>query len=126
MANAFALEDFGEELGFFDAGGADEDGLLFGVETGDLVGDGEVFFLRGAIDDVGVFDALHLAVRGGDDDVELVDLVELGGFGFGGAGHSAEFFVHAEVVLEGDGGERLVFLADGDAFFGFDGLVQAV
>ena len=68
----------------------------------------------------------HLAVGGDDDDVELVDLVELGGFGLGGAGHAAEFFVHAEVVLEGDGGEGLVFLADGDAFFGFDGLMEAI
>ena len=126
VADAFALEDFAEEFGFFDAGGADEDGLLLSVEAGDLVGDGEVFFLRGAVDDVGVLDALHLAVGGGDDDVEFVDLVELGGFGLGGAGHAAEFLVHAEVVLEGDGGERLVFLADGDAFLGFDGLVEAV
>ena len=126
VADALALENFGEEFGFFDAGGADEDGLLFGVEAGDLVGDGEVFFLRGAVDDVGIFEAPHLAVGGDDDDVELVDLVELGGFGFGGAGHAAEFFVHAEVVLEGDGGERLVFLADGDAFLGFDGLVETV
>ena len=38
----------------------------------------------------------------------------------------AEFFVQAEVVLEGDGGEGLVFLADGDAFFCFDGLVESV
>ena len=96
------------------------------VQAGDLVGDGEVFFLRGAVDDVGVFDAQHLAVGGDDDDVELVDLVELGGFGLGGAGHAGELFVHAEVVLEGDGGEGLVFLADGDAFLGFDGLVEAV
>ena len=126
VADAFALEDLAEQLGFFDAGGADQNGLLCLVETRDLVGDGEVFFLRGAIDDVGVLDAKHLAVGGDDDDVELVDLVELGGFGLGGAGHSAEFLVHAEVVLEGDGGERLVFLADGDAFFCFDCLVEAV
>ncbi len=126
VADALALEDFGEQLGLFDGGGADEDGLLLFVQAGDLVGDGEVFFLGGAEDDVGVFDAAHLAVGGGDDDLELVDLVELGGFGLGGAGHAGEFFVHAEVVLEGDGGEGLVFLADGHAFLRLDCLVQAV
>ena len=63
---------------------------------------------------------------GRDDDVELVDLVELGGLGLGGTGHAAELFVHAEVVLEGDGREGLVFLADRDAFLRFDGLVQPV
>ena len=126
VAHAFSLEDVGEQLGFFDAGGADEDGLLGGVQALDLIGDGEVLFLRGAVDDVRIFDAEHLAVGGDDDDVQLVDLVELGGFGLGGAGHAGELFVEAEVVLEGDGGERLVFLADGDAFLGFDGLVQAI
>ncbi len=89
MANALALENLGEELGFFDAGGAYEYGLFGLVEAGDFVGDGEVFFLRGAVDDVGVFDALHLAIGRRDDDVELVDLVELGRFGFRSASHSA-------------------------------------
>ncbi len=92
MTDAFALEDLGEELGLFDTGGADKDGLLFGVEARDLVGDGEILFLRGAVDDVGVFNAQHLAVSGRDDDLELVDFVELSCFGFGGAGHAAEFF----------------------------------
>ena len=126
MTDALALEDLGEELGLFDRGGADEDGLLEVVEALDLIGDGEVLFLRGAEDDVLIFNAEHLAVGGDDDDVELVDLVELGGLGLGGAGHAGELLIHAEVVLEGDGGEGLVFLADGDAFLGFDGLVEAI
>ena len=96
------------------------------MEFLNLVGDGEVFFFCGPEDDVGVFDAEHLLVRGDDDDVELVNLVELGGFGFGGSGHTGEFFVHAEIVLEGDGRKGLVFLADADAFFCLDGLVESV
>ena len=69
VTDAFALEDLGEELGFLDGGGADQDGLFEVVEAGDLVGDGEVFFLRGAEDDVLVFETEHLAVGGDDDDV---------------------------------------------------------
>ena len=84
------------------------------------------FSFIGAEDDVGVLDAQHLAVGGDDDDLELVDLVELGGLGLGGSGHAGELLIEAEVVLEGDGGEGLVFLADGHAFLGFDGLVQAI
>ena len=34
--------------------------------------------------------------------------------------------VHAEVVLEGDRGERLVLALDLDAFLRLDGLVQSV
>ena len=52
--------------------------------------------------------------------------MEFVGFGFGGAGHAGEFFVHAEVVLDGDGGEGLGFAFDFDALFGFDGLMEAV
>ena len=126
VANVLAFEDFGEELGLLDAGGADEDGLAGGVEALDFVCYGKVLFFGGAIDDVGVLDALHDAVGGDDDDVELVDGVEFGGFSFGCAGHAGEFFVEAEVVLEGDGGEGLVFLADGDAFLSFDCLMEAV
>ncbi len=36
------------------------------------------------------------------------------------------FLIEAKVILEGDGRERLVFLADVDAFFGFDRLMQPV
>ena len=126
MAHALALEDLREGFGLFDRRGADENRLARGVEALDLIGYGEVLFLGGAVDDVGVFDAEHLAVGGDDDDVELVDAVELGGFGFRGAGHARELLVEAEVVLEGNGGEGLVFLADLHAFLGFDGLVEAI
>ena len=126
VADALALQDGGEALGFFNRYGADQHRLLALVQAADVVGDGLVFFLLGAVDDVGIFDAQQRLVGGDDDDFELVDLLEFGGFGFGGAGHAAELFVEAEVVLEGDGGKGLVFLADVDAFLGFDGLVQAV
>ena len=59
-------------------------------------------------------------------DVQLVDLLELGRLGLGRAGHAGQLLVHAEVVLEGDGGQRLVLALDLDAFLGLDGLVQAV
>ena len=126
VADAFALQDGGEALGFFDGDGADQDRLLRLVQIADVVGGSFEFFFLGAVDDVGVLDAEHRLVGGDDDDFELVDLLEFGGFGFGRAGHAAELLVEAEVVLEGDGGEGLVFLADVDAFLGFDGLVQSV
>ena len=126
VANAFALQDGGEPLGLLNGNGADEDGLVLLVQLGDVVRGGLELFFFGAEDHVGVFDAEQGLVGRDDDDFELVDLFEFGGFGFGGAGHAAQLFVEAEVVLEGDGGKGLVFLADLDAFLGFDGLVQAI
>ena len=52
--------------------------------------------------------------------------MQLGGFGLGGACHPGELVVEAEVVLECNGGERLVLFVDLDAFFGFHGLVESV
>ena len=59
-------------------------------------------------------------------DVEVVDLGELRRLGFGGAGHARQLLVLAEVVLEGDGGERLVLALDLHLLLGLDRLVQAV
>ena len=69
---------------------------------------------------------LSVAVGRDDHDVELVDLGELFGLGVGGAGHAGELAVLAEVVLEGDGRERLVLALDLDLLLGFDCLVEPV
>ena len=66
------------------------------------------------------------AVGGDHHHVQVVDLLEFGRFGFRRTGHAGQLLVHAEVVLEGDGGQRLVLALDLDAFLGFDGLVQTV
>ena len=44
----------------------------------------------------------------------------------GGASHACELFIHAEVVLEGDGGVGYGLLLDLEALLGLDGLVEAV
>ena len=91
----------------------------------DVFDDGfEFFFGRTENLVVEVF-TLYGAVGRDDDGFEVVDALELESFGIGGTGHAGEFGVQAEVVLEGDGGEGLVFAFDFHAFFGFDGLVQA-
>ena len=43
-----------------------------------------------------------------------------------GAGHARELCVHAEIVLDGDGGEGLVLLADVHPLLGLHRLVQPV
>ncbi len=63
---------------------------------------------------------------GNHHNLELVDLLELGRFGFRRARHAAQLLVQAEVILERDRGQRLVFLADVHAFLGLDRLVQPI
>ena len=91
------------------------------------VGDDRVVLLAlGAVDGVGLLDALQLAVGRDHHDVELVDLRELFRLGVGGAGHARELAVLAEVVLEGDRRERLVLALDLDLLLRLHRLVQPV
>ena len=59
-------------------------------------------------------------VRRDGHDRQLVDLAELGVLGHGRAGHAGELVVEAEVVLQRDGGERLVLLAHLHVLLGLD------
>ncbi len=56
-------------------------------------------------------------------DAELVDLVELRLFRLGGARHSRQLLVEAEIVLDGDGGEGLGLALHLHAFLRFNRLV---
>ena len=59
-------------------------------------------------------------------DLEVVDLLELVGFGVGGAGHAGKLLEDAEVVLERDRGERLVLVLDLGPLLRLERLVHAV
>ncbi len=126
VLDAAELQLLGEPLGLLDRDRADEHRpslLLFLDDVGDdrL----ELLALR-AVDRVGLFDAAQQAVGRRDHDVELVDLVELVRFGVRRAGHAAQLRVLAEVVLEGDGGERLVLPLDLDLLLRLHRLVETV
>ncbi len=78
-----------------------------------------------AIDFVVLVDARNRPVGRDLDHVEPVDVHELVGLGIGRAGHAGELVVEAEIVLEGDRGQRLVLGLDGHALLGFERLMQA-
>ena len=116
----------GQLLGTLDGDGAHQDRLALGVTSLDIVGDGVVLGLNGAVHQVLVIHALHGLVGRDDFDGQLVDLAELGILGKCRAGHAGELVIQTEVVLQGDGGQGLVLLAYEHALFGLDGLVQAL
>src|SRR3954469_970615 len=116
----------GEQLGDLDRDRADEDRLLALVAGVDLAHDRAPLAVLGLVDLIVLVLADHRTVRGDLDDRQLVDLHELGRLGEGGAGHPRELVVHAEVVLQGDRGERLVLLLDRHALLGLDRLVQTL
>ena len=79
-----------------------------------------------AEDHVRVVVANQRAIGRDDHDVEVIDGMELLGLGVGRASHTRQFGVHAEVILEGDRRQRLVFIGDLHFFLGFHGLMQPI
>ena len=126
VRDALLLQHPGQQLGLRDRGGADEHGLPILVAEHDILNDRLVLGLLRAVDPVALIDADHRHVRWNGNDPEAVDLLELGLLGLRGTRHAGEFVVHAEVVLQGDGGEGLVFVLDLHPFLRLEGLVQAL
>ncbi len=120
------VEQPGQVFRGLDRGRADQHRLAAGDAIANVVDDRVEFFALGQVDQVAEILADHRHVGRDDDDLEAVDLLELEGLGIGGAGHAGEFFVEAEIVLERDRRDRLVFVLDAHALLGLDRLVQAV
>ena len=68
----------------------------------------------------------HGTVGGDLHHVQIVNAFEFFFLRLGRAGHAGDFFVHAEVVLEGDGGQRLAFPLHLHVLLGLDGLMQTI
>ncbi len=109
----------------FNRGGAHQHRLAAPVALADVLDGRLVFFARGFIDPVELIIAPTRLVGRHHHRFQAIDLLELIGFGIGGASHAGQLGVKAEVVLEGNRRHGLVFGLNGDAFLGFHRLVQA-
>ena len=126
MADAALLQELGELLRLLDGDRAHQHRLSLAVAGDDVVHHRVELLPLRLVDDVRLVEAGEPAIGGGDGDVELVDLGELVGLGLRGARHARELGVHAEVVLEGDGGQGLVLALDAHPFLGLHRLMEAV
>ena len=120
------LQHSRQKLGFLDGGRTDQNRLFAVIGVGDGLNDGDVFFLRRAIDLIVVVDAGDGDVGGDLHHLKPVDRAELFRLGHRGAGHAAKLVIEPEIVLEGDGGERDVFGLDLRALFRLKRLMQTV
>ncbi len=126
MRNAELCQALREHFRGFNGNGAHQHGLLLLVQFGNGRRDGVEFFLAAAEDQVRIILANRGPVGRDGNNLQIVNLLEFHGFGVRRAGHARKFVVQAEIVLKGDGGQGLVFRGDGDAFLGFQSLMQAV
>ena len=126
VLNALFLEQIRKPLRFFDGSRAHQNRLTGIIQLLNLIGRGEILFFLGAINQVWIFDPQQRLIGRDDENIKVINFAEFSGFGFRSSGHARQFFVHAEIILKGDGRKRLVLTLDLHAFFGFDRLVQTV
>ena len=86
-------EGGGQLLGALDGDGAHQDRLALGVTLLDIVGDGVVLGLNGAVHQVLMVNTLNGLVGGDDLNGQLVDLAELGILGECRTGHAGELVI---------------------------------
>ena len=109
----FLVQELRQHLGVLDRGGADQHRLAALVAILDVVDHRLRTFSRLVLNTWSMRSSRIIGhVRRDDHGLQVVDLLELVGFGVGGAGHARELRVHAEIVLERDRGERLVLALD--------------
>ncbi len=126
VRNAFPFEHAAENFGIVHRGCPEQNRAPGGVNRFDFLDHGIVFFAAALEDRIVLVLTDTGPVGRNHDHVELVNLVKLVGFGFGGTGHPGQFFIHSEIVLNGDRGQSLRFIFNSHAFLGFKGLMQTV
>ena len=92
----------------------------------DLLDHRVVFLAPRFVDVIVGIGAPHRSIGWNHVHVQFVNVVKLGRFRFGGAGHSRQFLIKPEIILNRDGGQCLGFTIDLDAFFRFDRLMQSI
>ena len=124
MHESRALEHARQRLGHLHARGTHQHRVTQVVKPAHFLDDRVVLLATRLEDHVLPVVADDRPVRRDDRDFQLVDLVELRLLRLGGTRHARQLLVHAEVILDRDGCERLRFALDLHGFLGFHCLVQ--
>ena len=124
VANALGLQQLREVLRALHRGSTNENGLPLGDALFDVFRNRTELCFLGLIDQVGTVFTTVRTVGRNLVHIKLVDLVKLAGLSFSGTGHTGKLVVKAEVVLQRNGSQGLVFSLDLYTFFSLDGLVH--
>ena len=113
-----------KELALFHADGSDKNRLTIFILLSNFIDNSSKLCTLIFVDEVGLIETLNRFIGGNRDNSKLIGVDKFCCFGLSSTGHTREFFVHAEIVLQCDGGKSLVFLFNFDAFFGLNCLVN--
>ena len=126
VLDAAHAQHLGEHFADLDGNRADQNRLTRLVAALNLLNDLAELALLRAVDQVVHILADHRTVGRNLHHVELVNALEFFFLRLGRAGHAGELAVHAEIILEGDGGQRLALTLHLHVFLRLDGLMQTV
>ena len=115
-----------QELRYLDTGRTDQYRTTLVHHVHDLIDDGIVFLAFGAIDTVVHIDTRNRLVGRDHNDIQFVDIPELTCLGLCRTGHTGEFMIHTEIVLQRDRRESLGSTFNFHVLFGFHCLVQTI
>ena len=124
VGQAHLVEHFIDDFRVLDRRGAHQHRLAPLVAFTDIGDRSLVLFARSLVHAVKLVFPPTGPVRRNDHRFQAVDFLKFVGFGIGRTSHAGQLVVQAEVVLERDGGQRLVFGLNLHPFLGFHGLVQ--
>ena len=126
VLDAAHAQHFGEHFADLDGNRADQNRLTRLVAALDLLDHLTELALLGAVDQIVHVLADHRAVGRNLHHVELVNALEFFLLRLGRAGHAGELAVHAEIILERDGRQRLALALHLHELLRLDGLMQTV
>ena len=115
-----------QQLALFDADSADQDRLACFVPCFDVVDHSSELCCFRLVDEVGIVHSNHGAVGWNWHHLKAIRIHQFGCFGLSRSGHTTEFVVHAEIVLQRNRCKSLILFFDLDALFGLYRLVNAL
>ena len=90
-----------------------------------LINSGFIFSAFSFQNNIRIVNPDHRFIGRNNNNVKSVDFLEFLFFCFSSTSHAGKFFIHAEIVLEGNSCQSLAFTLNFNAFFSFNSLVQA-
>ena len=126
MRNIFLLQHTRKQFTHFHGSGTHQGRTAHASQFFHFLDHGLVFLPLGFVYKILLVFSDHFYVGRNGYHIQFIDAPELGGFRFGGTGHTGQLMIHTEVVLQGDGGIGLRGGFDLHIFLRFDGLVQPV
>ena len=126
MLDVTDIEHLAQEFGNLDGSSTDEDRTALVNHRHNFLDDGIVFLAFGAVNTVVHVVAGNRFIGRDYDYVQFVDIPELARLGLGCTGHTSKFVIHTEIVLQGNGSERLRCAFNLHVLLGFHSLVQTV